>query len=117
MDTAGNATSREPWNKGRIVGQKAPFKLKDIWTLRVRRRPPHGGYMGKDWTGAPGHFPSFVPPWSRIRAASVRIRPAASGDELTAAVSLMGGSAPVRRPVSALGGSAYRSSLGASFHI
>jgi len=23
-------------NKGKIVGQKAPFKLKDIWTLRVR---------------------------------------------------------------------------------
>ena len=27
---------REPWNKGKIVGQKAPFKLKDIWALRVR---------------------------------------------------------------------------------
>jgi GrpB-like predicted nucleotidyltransferase (UPF0157 family) len=24
------------WNKGEIVGQKAPFKLKDIWALRVR---------------------------------------------------------------------------------
>src|SRR6478672_7792359 len=31
-----NAGHREPWNKGRIVGQKAPFKLKDIWALRVR---------------------------------------------------------------------------------
>ena len=33
----GNATSasREPRNKGKIVGQKAPFKLKDIWALRV----------------------------------------------------------------------------------
>ena len=36
MGTSGNATRREPWNKGRIVGQKAPFKLKDIWALRVR---------------------------------------------------------------------------------
>jgi len=27
---------REPWNKGKIVGQKAPFKVKDIWALRVR---------------------------------------------------------------------------------
>jgi hypothetical protein len=36
MGIAGNATSREPWNKGKIVGQKAPFKLKDIWALRVR---------------------------------------------------------------------------------
>jgi hypothetical protein len=36
MGTAGNATHHEPWNKGKIVGQKAPFKLKDIWALRVR---------------------------------------------------------------------------------
>ena len=36
MGTAANATHPEPWNKGRIVGQKAPFKLKDIWALRVR---------------------------------------------------------------------------------
>ncbi|WP_246099564.1 tyrosine-type recombinase/integrase [Methylibium rhizosphaerae] len=36
MGTAGNAPHREPWNKGKLVGQKAPFKLKDIWALRVR---------------------------------------------------------------------------------
>lgn len=36
MSTASNASSREPWNKGKIVGQKAPFKPKDIWALRVR---------------------------------------------------------------------------------
>lgn len=36
MGTAGIATHREPWNKGKIVGQKAPFKPKDIWALRVR---------------------------------------------------------------------------------
>lgn len=28
--------SRGPWNKGKIVAQKAPFRLKDIWALRVR---------------------------------------------------------------------------------
>lgn len=27
---------REPWNKGRLIGQKAPLKLKDIWAIRVR---------------------------------------------------------------------------------
>jgi hypothetical protein len=27
---------REPWNKGKLVGQKAPLKLKDIWAIRVR---------------------------------------------------------------------------------
>src|SRR6187431_1919733 len=36
MGTVGNAIRREPWNKGKIVGQKAPFKPKDIWVLRVR---------------------------------------------------------------------------------
>ena len=36
MGIEGNAPHREPWNKGKIVGQKAPFKLKDIWALRVR---------------------------------------------------------------------------------
>ena len=36
MGTADNAVHREPWNKGKLVGQKAPFKLKDIWALRVR---------------------------------------------------------------------------------
>jgi hypothetical protein len=36
METASNATHHDPWNKGKIVGQKAPFKLKDIWALRVR---------------------------------------------------------------------------------
>ena len=25
-----------PWNKGKIVGQKAPFKIRDIWAIRVR---------------------------------------------------------------------------------
>ena len=36
MGTTGNTAHREPWNKGKIVGQKAPFKPKDIWALRVR---------------------------------------------------------------------------------
>ena len=30
-------TIREPWNKGKLVGQKAPFRLKEIWTIRVDR--------------------------------------------------------------------------------
>ena len=27
---------RDPWNKGKLVGQKAPLKLRDIWAIRVR---------------------------------------------------------------------------------
>jgi integrase len=29
-------TARPPWNKGKLVGQKTPFKLKEIWAIRVR---------------------------------------------------------------------------------
>ena len=36
MEPNASAVHREPWNKGKIVGQKAPFKLKDIWALRIR---------------------------------------------------------------------------------
>ena len=41
MGTTGINSLREPWNKGKIVGQKAPFKLKDIWALRVRFQMEH----------------------------------------------------------------------------
>ena len=30
------APRHEPWNKGKLVGQKAPLKLKHIWAIRVR---------------------------------------------------------------------------------
>ena len=32
------ASTREPWNKGKLVGQKTPLRLKDIWAIRVRLR-------------------------------------------------------------------------------
>ncbi len=37
MDNTVSQTSRprEPWNKGKLVGQKAPFKLREIWAIRV----------------------------------------------------------------------------------
>lgn len=36
IEAVENTIQREPWNKGKIIGQKAPFKPKDIWALRVR---------------------------------------------------------------------------------
>ena len=37
METPATAIRhREPWNKGKLVGQKLPLKLKDIWAIRVR---------------------------------------------------------------------------------
>jgi hypothetical protein len=35
------ATRHVPWNKGQLVGQKAPLKLKDIWAIRVRLQIGH----------------------------------------------------------------------------
>ena len=29
-----------PWNKDRLVGQKAPLKLKEIWAIRIRLQLP-----------------------------------------------------------------------------
>ena len=35
-----NATKTQvraaPWNKGKLLGQKPPLKLKEIWAIRVR---------------------------------------------------------------------------------
>jgi len=41
MEATHSAVHREPWNKGKIVGQKAPFKVKDIWAFRVRLQMEH----------------------------------------------------------------------------
>lgn len=27
---------RKPWNKGKLVGQKAPFSMQEIWSIRMR---------------------------------------------------------------------------------
>jgi hypothetical protein len=29
-NSSGRSHHREPWNKGKLVGQKAPFKPKDV---------------------------------------------------------------------------------------
>ena len=28
--------SKEPWNKGKLIGQKPPLKLKEVWEIRIR---------------------------------------------------------------------------------
>ncbi|WP_137896325.1 tyrosine-type recombinase/integrase [Ramlibacter sp. 2FC] len=35
MDAITTSARREPWNKGKLVGQKAPLKPKDIWAIRL----------------------------------------------------------------------------------
>ena len=33
--------TREPWNKGKLIGQKPPLKPKDIWALRIHLQKEH----------------------------------------------------------------------------
>jgi len=33
--------NRTPWNKGKLVGPKAPFKPKDVWTIRLQLQQHH----------------------------------------------------------------------------
>lgn len=41
MDTATDTPVKVPWNTGKIVGQKVPLKLKDIWAIRIRLQLGH----------------------------------------------------------------------------
>jgi len=42
MDTATTITGRaSPWNKGKLLGQKPPLKLKEIWAIRIRLQLDH----------------------------------------------------------------------------
>ena len=34
--TAIQESTKRPWNKGRLIGQKRPLKPKDVWAIRVR---------------------------------------------------------------------------------
>ena len=36
MCTTNTVKSIIPWNKGKLVGQKLPLKLKEIWAIRIR---------------------------------------------------------------------------------
>ena len=33
--------TREPWNKGKLIGQKPPLKPKDIWAIRIHLQNAH----------------------------------------------------------------------------
>jgi hypothetical protein len=37
METAAKTEAHAiPWNKGKLLGQKPPLKLKEIWAIRIR---------------------------------------------------------------------------------
>src|SRR6266853_6967504 len=42
MDTTTTTAGRaRPWNKGKLLGQKPPLKLKEIWAIRIRLQLDH----------------------------------------------------------------------------
>jgi len=42
MDTVTKSQGRAaPWNKGKLLGQKPPLKLKEIWAIRIRLQLDH----------------------------------------------------------------------------
>ena len=41
MENVSISPAKVPWHKGKIVGQKAPPKLKDIWAIRIRLQLGH----------------------------------------------------------------------------
>ncbi|MET0087602.1 MAG: tyrosine-type recombinase/integrase [Sedimenticola sp.] len=36
LNSSANSISREPWNKGKLIGQKPPLKLQEVWAIRIR---------------------------------------------------------------------------------
>ena len=36
MNPENQSNRRAPWNKGKLIGQKSPLKLKEIWAIRIR---------------------------------------------------------------------------------
>ena len=36
LQTQPTTRCREPWNKGKLIGQKPPLKLKEVWATRIR---------------------------------------------------------------------------------
>ena len=39
--TSSTSLPRQPWNKGKLIGQKAPLKPKDIWAIRFHLQNAH----------------------------------------------------------------------------
>ncbi|MGZ5014045.1 MAG: integrase, partial [Methylobacter sp.] len=36
MNPENQIKRHSPWNKGKLIGQKSPLKLKEIWAIRIR---------------------------------------------------------------------------------
>ena len=83
MEKSCKRPAREPWNKGKLVGQKTPFKLSDVWAIRVRLQLEHRTRelalfnLGLD---------------SKLRACdlvSLRVRDVCQGDQVASRATIM----------------------------
>lgn len=109
MQTSSCVAHHEPWNKGKIVGQKAPFKVKDIWALRVRLQMEgrvrelalfnlgidsklRGCDLVSPLVPTPGRPPSMAPMWwpSGVEL-SARSGPRSNSNAVTQRLALRGG--------------------------
>lgn len=42
MSNQHTVTFKNPWNKGKLIGQKPPLKLHEIWSIRIRLEMANG---------------------------------------------------------------------------
>ena len=96
MDGIRTTTPRGAWNKGKLVGQQAPFKLQEIWAIRIRLQ----------MQGRLRHLALFDPGIdSKLRACDLvklRVRDVCHGDRLAARAMVL--QRKTQRPVGAQSG-------------
>jgi hypothetical protein len=64
MDTSIADPAREPWNEGKLVGQRTPFKLQEIWSIRIRLQVANRSHLhimaARPWTLRTHDIPSSI---------------------------------------------------------
>lgn len=65
MATLHTSQPRQPWNKAKLIGQKAPLKLKDIWAIcvRLQLRDKSVTWHCSTWRWIPNSVPAT---WSKF---------------------------------------------------
>ncbi|MEN0036754.1 MAG: hypothetical protein AAGC78_06785 [Cellvibrio sp.] len=59
------APKAEQWNKGKLIGQKAPLKVSEVWAIRVQLQLGHASSFVAPVTTPTNcdnlsHFPNFL---------------------------------------------------------
>jgi len=83
--------SHQPWNKGKLVGQKAPLKLRDILAIGIRLQLRH---RTRDLALFNLSIDSKLRAWDLVK---LRVLDVAHGDQVSARAMVM--QQKTRRPV------------------